>query len=100
MVVRFSRNGKFLGCKRFPDCRGTKSFPGADGKDSTRPKSQPVDEICPECGKGLMLRHSRRGAFIGCSGFPNCRYTRNVDEEDAPASAEELSEGENGNSHA
>lgn len=98
MVIRYSRRGKFLGCQRFPECRGTKSLPGPDGEEDTRPKSQPVDEVCPECGEGLMLRHSRRGAFIGCSGFPKCRYTRSIDEEDMPASREELSEsgGENG----
>ncbi len=33
--------------------------------------------ICPSCGAGrLGLKLSRNGAFIGCSGYPNCRYTR------------------------
>ncbi|QEL65719.1 hypothetical protein OTERR_22430 [Oryzomicrobium terrae] len=33
---------------------------------------------CPKCGKALVQRHARGGstAFLGCSGFPNCRFTR------------------------
>jgi DNA topoisomerase-1 len=29
---------------------------------------------CPDCGKPLVIRHSRYGKFIGCSGFPTCRH--------------------------
>src|SRR5262249_42088317 len=33
--------------------------------------------ICPACGSGrLSLKLGRFGAFIGCSDYPNCRYTR------------------------
>lgn len=38
------------------------------------------DRICPECGatKGgrLSLKIGKFGAFIGCSNYPECRYTR------------------------
>jgi len=37
-----------------------------------------LDENCPKCGKQLSIRLGRRGSFIGCSGFPECDYTRNV----------------------
>jgi DNA topoisomerase-1 len=31
---------------------------------------------CPECGENLLIRRSRRGSyFVGCDGFPDCRYT-------------------------
>lgn len=42
--------------------------------------SQTLDEACPECGKPLTLKLGRRGKFIGCSGYPECRYTRSADE--------------------
>ena len=29
---------------------------------------------CPICGKPLVYRKSRYGVFIGCSGFPACKY--------------------------
>ncbi|HTQ35205.1 MAG TPA: type I DNA topoisomerase [Stellaceae bacterium] len=33
--------------------------------------------LCPVCGEGqLSLKLGRFGAFIGCSNYPNCRYTR------------------------
>ncbi|MCM1135516.1 MAG: exonuclease domain-containing protein [Clostridium sp.] len=33
---------------------------------------------CPECGGVLIKRKGRYGYFYGCSGFPGCRYTRNI----------------------
>ncbi len=53
------------------------------GKENV--KSKKVLEIvgtCPDCGKELIKRHGRYGEFIGCRGFPRCRFTCNVDELD------------------
>ncbi len=36
----------------------------------------PLPEPCPKCGKPLFLQSSKRGLFIGCSGYPACDYTR------------------------
>ena len=38
-----------------------------------------TDELCPKCGKPLVVRKSRYGEFIACSGFPKCRYIKNDD---------------------
>ena len=45
--------------------------PRADGSDP---------RLCPTCGEGrLSLKTARSGgAFIGCSNYPNCRYTRSL----------------------
>ena len=43
-----------------------------------RPEPQKIGELCPESGHELVLRESRFGPFIACSGFPKCRYTRPV----------------------
>ncbi len=37
-----------------------------------------LDEECPLCGKQLLVRSGRSGNFVGCSGFPECRYTRAI----------------------
>src|SRR6266480_5992230 len=37
-----------------------------------------IDELCPECGRNLVIRTGRFGRFISCSGFPECRYRRSV----------------------
>ena len=36
------------------------------------------EQSCPVCGGVLMLRKGKFGMFYGCSGFPACRFTRNV----------------------
>ena len=47
----------------------------------------PLDEKCPECGSGLLMRFGRYGPFVACSNYPECKYTRNLEETaaDGPA---------------
>jgi len=61
MVIREGRSGKFLGCSRFPKCRGTRSMP--------------TGVFCPLDGGELVERRSRkRGtAFYACSN-ENCDF--------------------------
>lgn len=42
---------------------------------------QKTNEMCPKCGKVMVLRDSRRGQFLACSGFPDCKTTFSVDKE-------------------
>lgn len=44
-------------------------------KDVTQ---ETLDEKCPECNSQLSVWLGKRGKFIGCTGYPNCKYTRNV----------------------
>ena len=50
-----------------------------------------LEEACPDCGKLLLIRLSRAGRFIGCSGFPDCHYTRSL-ENSAEEQADEANE--------
>jgi DNA topoisomerase-1 len=50
--------------------------------------TEALDEDCPKCGKKLNIRLGRRGRFIGCSGFPDCDYTRNLDDDSDNAEPE------------
>ncbi|HHX87347.1 MAG TPA: type I DNA topoisomerase [Firmicutes bacterium] len=38
-------------------------------------------ETCPQCGKILVYKHGRFGRFLACPGFPDCRYTKNINRE-------------------
>jgi len=38
-------------------------------------KPEPTGELCPECSRPLVVKFGRRGKFIGCSGWPACRYS-------------------------
>jgi DNA topoisomerase-1 len=42
-----------------------------------RPTTEFIDEYCPKCGKQLTRKLGKRGFFIGCSGYPDCDFTRN-----------------------
>jgi DNA topoisomerase-1 len=44
-----------------------------------RPGTEMLDEACPKCGKPLSKRLGKRGSFIGCTGYPECDYVRNID---------------------
>jgi DNA topoisomerase I len=39
-------------------------------------KPAQLDEACPECGRPLQVKKGRYGEFVGCSGYPECRYVR------------------------
>ena len=35
-----------------------------------------TEEICPQCGKSLVIKRGRFGKFLACSGYPQCKYTK------------------------
>ena len=39
----------------------------------------PANLPCPECGKDLLIKFGKAGAFLACSGYPECRYTSNFE---------------------
>jgi DNA topoisomerase-1 len=41
-------------------------------------KPEPTGELCPQCGEPLVFRRGRYGKFIGCSGWPKCRYMASI----------------------
>jgi len=57
-------------------------------KDITQ---EALDEACPKCTKPLSIRLGKRGRFVGCSGYPECDYTRGLEE--TASEAPEILEG-------
>lgn len=49
-----------------------------------------LDEACPKCAKPLTIRLGKRGRFVGCSGYPDCDFTRNLEGEVTTASEPEI----------
>jgi len=39
---------------------------------------EPTDEVCPQCGRPMVIRAGRFGKFLACSGFPKCKTTRSL----------------------
>jgi DNA topoisomerase-1 len=52
-----------------------------------------IDELCPKCGGPLSIRLGRNGRFIGCTHYPDCDYTRDLNADKAEADAPEIVEG-------
>ncbi len=80
MVIKFGRNGEFLACSNYPNCKNTKNFKrderGAIQIIETEHTEEEKVGKCPECGGDLIVKYSRRGArFIACKNYPNCKYT-------------------------
>lgn len=75
MLIRFGKNGAFLGCSGFPDCKNTREF---DRDDKGRVVMREVEDVgsCPDCGSPLQVRSGRFGKFIACTSYPECKFTR------------------------
>lgn len=61
MAIKHGRFGEFLACSGYPECKNTK------------PIVSKTDVKCPDCGKDIVARKSKKGrVFYGCSGYPEC----------------------------
>jgi DNA topoisomerase-1 len=47
-------------------------------------------DVCPQCGKPMVVRFGKSVKFLGCSGYPDCKYTKPLEGESAPVLTERL----------
>ncbi len=73
MIIKMGRNGRFLACPRYPECKNTRDL-GGDGTPGAAPES--TGELCPNCGRPMIIRSGRFGRFVACSGYPDCKTTK------------------------
>jgi DNA topoisomerase-1 len=45
-------------------------------EDMEKKPAEETGEICPECGKPLVVRHGKYGEFVACSNYPECKYIK------------------------
>ena len=76
MVIRWGRNGEFIACTNYPECRNTKNFTRKDDGTIELAKEETIDRTCPECGKPMQIRFGRFGKFVGCTGYPDCKQVQ------------------------
>ncbi len=64
MVAKRGRFGTFLGCSKYPDCKGTKQIVKSTGVS------------CPQCKEGELAakQTKRKRTFYGCSRYPKCDF--------------------------
>ncbi|MBN2184588.1 MAG: type I DNA topoisomerase [Candidatus Krumholzibacteriota bacterium] len=65
LVKKWSRNGIFLACPGYPECKFAKSTE----------EEEKIEKKCPKCGGELKYKSGRFGKFIACSNYPDCKYT-------------------------
>ena len=71
LSIRLGRNGRFIGCTTYPDCKYTRNL--NDDGDAETPETI-EGRSCPKCDSPLVLKAGRYGKFIGCSGYPECKH--------------------------
>src|SRR5215471_18269721 len=76
MVVKWGRNGEFLACPRYPECKNTKNFKRNEKGELHVAKEEEINETCEQCGRPMQLRWGKYGKFLGCSGYPECTNIR------------------------
>jgi DNA topoisomerase-1 len=56
--------------------------------------TEKTDEVCPQCGKNLIIRLGRYGKFLGCEGYPECRFIRSLASKENGGSGQDAATGE------
>ena len=79
MVIKWGKYGKFLACSGYPECSNTRELAveqtDADKENLTE---QDAEEYCENCGRTMVLKKGRFGQFYACSGYPDCKTTKQI----------------------
>ena len=65
LVVRWGRNGKFIACSGFPQCKFTRPLDDV--------AVEKTDEKCDKCGSPMEVKTGKYGRFLACSNYPKCK---------------------------
>ena len=85
MVIKWGKHGSFLACSGYPECtntrqltRGLHELNGSGEGEVIEVSEQDAAEYCPNCGREMVLKKGRFGSFLACSGYPDCRTTKQL----------------------
>jgi DNA topoisomerase-1 len=85
MVIKWGKHGSFIACTGYPECTNTRELtvdlPDVDKVDLTE---QDEAEYCDNCGRPMVLKKGRFGQFLACSGYPDCKTTKQLGEAQKP----------------
>lgn len=76
MVKRWGKFGAFLACTN-EECKHTQN-PDEKPHEASASVGSEVEQDCPKCGKPLVVKVGRYGKFLACSGYPECKFTSNL----------------------
>lgn len=76
MAIKSGRNGIFLACTGYPECKNTSNF-GRDEKGNilveAPAESGKEEGTCEKCGRPMVAKNGKFGSFVACSGYPECK---------------------------
>jgi DNA topoisomerase-1 len=78
MVIKWGKNGRFLCCSNYPDCKNTMNFIHDENGKVKHVEKQTTEIKCNKCGKDMLVKEGRFGQFLACSGYPECKNTMNA----------------------
>jgi DNA topoisomerase-1 len=85
MVIKWGKHGSFIACTGYPECTNTRELtvdlPDIDKADLTEQDEQ---VYCDNCGRPMVLKKGRFGQFLACSGYPECKTTKQLGEGQKP----------------
>jgi DNA topoisomerase-1 len=80
MVIKWGRHGSFIACTGYPECTNTRELtvdlPDVDKTDLSG--EMDTQEYCENCGRPMVLKKGRFGQFYACSGYPDCKTTKQI----------------------
>ena len=77
MVIKWGKFGKFIACTGYPECSNTRELP-PDPASTEGLSEQDAEEYCENCGRPMVLKKGRFGQFYACSGYPDCKTTKQI----------------------
>ena len=86
LVIKWGRHGSFYACSTYDKddpntCTFTKENPiDLPDLDSADMQETSQEEYCENCGRTMVLKRGRFGQFMACTGYPECKTTRRLDQ--------------------
>lgn len=80
LTIKYGKNGAFLACSDYPECKFTSDFKREESGGITLVAEKPAQGIginCEKCGRELVLKRSRFGEMVACPGYPECKNIKN-----------------------
>jgi DNA topoisomerase-1 len=79
MVIKWGKHGSFIACTGYPECTNTRELTvDLPDVDSANLGEQDEAEYCENCGRPMVLKKGRFGQFFACSGYPDCKTTKQI----------------------
>jgi len=86
LVIKWGKHGSFYACSSYDkdnpeSCTFTKENPiNLPDLDSADVQETAQEEYCENCGRVMVLKRGRFGQFMACTGYPDCKTTRRLDQ--------------------